>query len=643
MICLEQVSFRYERSREWILRDVDLQVEPGEFVLIAGDSGSGKSTLVYLINGLIPRLFAGALQGRITVGGEAPADLSLAQLAHRVGTVFQSPETQLFMLTVEDDVAFGCENLRLPPEAIRRRVADAVLQVGLGASRDQPIFTLSGGQKQRCALAGVLAMAPELLLLDEPTADLDGQGTEEVYAELARLRRQGRTVLLVEHKLEEACALADRLVLLDGGRIVADGPPRQVLDSGVPVLTRLDIPDVARLGLSPPALTAAEALARLEGRRKLAAAPLTDEDQRHITGLDAGMASDGRAEADDQIGSGGRADAGGENGAAGTDAGGRTGADDRVDATGAGADDRVGADGGADGAGADGGDGSGGRAEAEDGVGKGGNSPPAPGAASPAAAIRLEDLRFAYRDSTEVLGGVSMEIPCGQVVALVGANGSGKSTLFRVLMGLERASGGRVVVDGLEHPRLADLVGRAVLLFQNPDEQLFCDSVREEIAFGPGHVSVAPRVEHWVEVAGLGSREDHHPQALSRGERQRLALVSLLAMEPAILLLDEPTTGLDRANWQRVLEMARVLAAAGGTVLFSTHNLKVVGEFADRLLVLHRGKLVADGPPRQVLAAAGDRYGLRLPQAMALSRRLGGLCLTWQELERQLTAGERLC
>lgn len=582
MICLEQVSFRYERSHEWILRDVDLQVEPGEFVLIAGDSGSGKSTLVYLINGLIPRLFAGELQGRITVGGEVPADLSLAQLAHRVGTVFQSPETQLFMLTVEDDVAFGCENLRLPPEAIRRRVADAVLQVGLGASRDRPIFTLSGGQKQRCALAGVLAMAPELLLLDEPTADLDGQGTEEVYAELARLRRQGRTVLLVEHKLEEACALADRLVLLDGGRIVADGPPRQVLESGVPVLARLDIPGVARLGLSPPALTAAEALARLDGRRGLAAAPLNHEDLGHITA----------------------------------------------------AADRVGADGV---------DGSGGRAGAEDGADQGGNRPPGPAAAALPAAIRLEDLRFAYRDSTEVLGGVSMEIPCGQVVALVGANGSGKSTLFRVLMGLERASDGRVVVDGLEHPRLADLVGRAVLLFQNPDEQLFCDSVRQEIAFGPGHVSVAPRVEHWVEVAGLGRREDHHPQALSRGERQRLALVSLLAMEPAILLLDEPTTGLDRANWNRVLEMARALAAAGGTVLFSTHNLKVVGEFADRLLVLHRGKLVADGPPRQVLAAAGDSYGLRLPQAMALSRRLGGLCLTWQELERQLTAGERLC
>ena len=549
MVRLEGVSYRYSTAGEWALRDIDLQIEPGECVLIAGDSGCGKSTLLYTVNGLIPHLFPGHLEGQVKVGDVQPGDLPLEKLSQRVGTVFQNPDNQLFMLAVADDVAFGCENLCLPRGEIIERVDESLRQVGLDALRQRAVFSLSGGQKQRCAMAGILAMSPEVLVLDEPTADLDGDGTGEVFEQLAQLRRQGKTILLVEHKLEEACQLADRLVVLQEGRIVEQGPPREVLGRRGRALQQLDLPDVSHLGLTPTPLTVDEARASLVGHAR-------------AMGL---LASS--------------------------------------------------------------------------------TEPPAtcgPGSGQPPA-ISVRDLHFSYNGSDEALRGVSFDIQGGEIVAIVGANGSGKTTLFRVLTGLERATAGQVVVGGIADPRLSDLVGRATLLFQNPDEQLFCDTVSQEIAFGPGNLDAEVDANAWVEAASLQGCAERHPQTLSRGERQRLALVSLLAMQPSLLLLDEPTTGLDYGNWSRVLEMARGLARQGRVVFFSTHNMKAVGQFADRVLLLSEGRLIADGPPHQVFAGDVARYGLRLPQAMELSRDLGRLCLTWRELAQALQPEASAC
>lgn len=547
MVRFEGFSFRYPGVDAYALRDIDFQVEEGEFVLIAGASGCGKSTLLYAVNGLIPHLFPGVMEGRVIVGDTEPKDVPLQTLSQRVGTVFQNPENQLFMLTVADDVAFGCENLLLPREEIRVRVERALHSVGLSELRHRPVFSLSGGQKQRCAMAGVLAMGPEVLVLDEPTADLDSEGTEEVFDQLTRLHRGGRTILLVEHKLEEAGPLADRIVVMEDGRIVEDGTPRDVLGSGRTSLQRLDLPDVVRLGLRPTPLTTAEAYEGLRQRGGTKRWPTSSNPIR------------------------------------------------------------------------------------------GGYRPKG------APKVVVRNLHFAYEKGAEVLDDLSFEVGAGEMVAVIGPNGSGKTTLFKLLMGLEHPTSGEVVADGIENPALTDLIGRVGFLFQNPDEQLFCDTVRKEIAFGPGNVGVDANVEAYLGMTSLTPYADRHPHTLSRGERQRLALASLLAMKPELLLLDEPTTGLDRDNWVHVLGIARKLAEQGKTVIFSTHNMKVVGEFADRVLLFNGGHLAADGSPRAVFSNDLRLYGLRTPQVVDLSRRLGGICLTYRELEEGLRHGAFKC
>ncbi|MFH1006107.1 MAG: energy-coupling factor transporter ATPase [Candidatus Latescibacterota bacterium] len=550
MVRFEGFSFRYPGAEESALKDIDLCIEDGEFVLLAGISGCGKSTLLYAVNGLIPHLFPGAWEGRVIVGDVEPKDVPLRRLSQRVGTVFQNPENQLFMLSVADDVAFGCENLLLPSEEIRARVEQAMRCVGLSELGDRPVFSLSGGQKQRCAMAGVLAMAPEILVLDEPTADLDGEGTEEVLDQLARLHRQGKTILLVEHKLEDASPLADRIVVMEGGRIAEDGTPREVLGSGRAGLNRLDLPDVVRLGLRPVPLTAAEAYQVLQRSGGTA----------------------GRFASSDRMG--------------------------EVHQIGSTTSDRIG------------------------------------GAPRPkhAPSVMVRNLCFAYEQGTEVLSDLSFDIGPEEMVAVIGPNGSGKSTLFKLLMGLESPTSGEIVVEDVAYPALTDLIGKVGFLFQNPDEQLFCETVRKEIAFGPDNVGVDADVDAYLKLTALTPCADRHPHTLSRGERQRLALAALLAMEPALLLLDEPTTGLDRDNWVHVLQIAKQLAEQGKTVIFSTHNMKVVGEFADRVLLLNGGRFIADGSPRTVFSDDLHLHGLRTPQIVALSRMLGRVCLTPQEL-----------
>ena len=224
MIELRGVSYVYPTATRPTLNDVNLSIREGEWLLLAGPSGCGKSTLLYLLNGLIPHVVAGELQGEVRVDGLAPGDVPLAEVSRRVGTVFQNPEVQLFMLRVAEDVAFGCENLGLPPAETLRRVDRALGQMSLSPLRDHETFRLSGGQKQRLAIAGALAMGSRTLLLDEPTSDLDSGSRSELLAALQELHRAGHTIVMTEHRLEGLQGLVDRVITLDDGRIVTDGP-----------------------------------------------------------------------------------------------------------------------------------------------------------------------------------------------------------------------------------------------------------------------------------------------------------------------------------------------------------------------------------------------------------------------------------
>ena len=224
MIQLQGVSYAYPDCPLPALREIDLAVPDGQWLLLAGPSGGGKSTLLYLLNGLIPHVLGGEIRGDVHVDGLVPANVPLRELSRRVGTVFQNPEAQLFMLRVHEDVAFGCENLGLPPAETHSRVEQALGRLSLAALRDREVFSLSGGQKQRLAIAGALAMGCRTLLLDEPTSDLDEPSRAELLAALGDLHQAGHTIIMTEHRLEGLERMVDRVVTIEKGRIVSDGP-----------------------------------------------------------------------------------------------------------------------------------------------------------------------------------------------------------------------------------------------------------------------------------------------------------------------------------------------------------------------------------------------------------------------------------
>ena len=455
MIQLQGVSYAYPDSPLPALQEIDLAVPAGQWLLLAGPSGGGKSTLLYLLNGLIPHVLGGEIRGDVHVDGLVPANVPVCELSRRVGTVFQNPESQLFMLRVHEDVAFGCENLGLPPAETHSRVEQALGRLSLITLRDREVFSLSGGQKQRLAIAGALAMGCRILLLDEPTSDLDEPSRAELLAALGDLHQAGHTIIMTEHRLEGLERMVDRVVTMEKGRIVSDGP----------------FPSEKHLSRRTP----------IRGLQN--SAPLVD----------------------------------------------------------------------------------------------------------------FQDVAFAYPGRKPLLKHLSMRLQAGEAVAIVGPNGSGKTTLLKLLCGLLRASEGRMIIDWDERPTLASLVGKVGFLFQNPDEQLFADTVIEEIAFGPRNLGRPVDADRYLERLGLSQYRNEHPRSLSRGERQRLAAATVLAMRPRLILLDEPTTGLDRQAWTALMEFVVEEAGnCGACVVFSTHHHEVVETFAGRAITLSQGRIVDD-------------------------------------------------
>ncbi len=455
------------------LSDVSLHIARGEFVLVSGPSGCGKSTLALCLAGLIPQAVAARTAGRVTVAGLDTQVEPLPRLAHQVGVVFQNPATQLFNVTVEEEVAFAPHNLGLPAAEVESRVEQALSATGIAHLRRRALRTLSGGEQQRVAIAAVLALRPPVLVLDEPAANLDWHGVEAIAATLARLHReQGLTVVLVEHRLAAFARLATRVVLLEAGRVAADGAPAAVL---------ADKARLAALGLRYPWLDAE--------RRAEPVGPV----QR-------------------------------------------------------------------------------------------------PAGEVPLVALRQVTAGYGRR---AVLVGLDLAIYPGEFVALVGDNGAGKSTIARLLAGILRPWRGRLAW----HPNLRRLpAGRRVgLLFQNPMDQLVCDQVGEEVAFGPANYGLRADLSPLLEAADLAALTARRPQALSVGQQQRTALAATLALAPRLLILDEPTMGQDWGHLSRLLDYLARLHRAGQSILLITHDDRLVCRYARRVVRLEAGRVVADG------------------------------------------------
>jgi energy-coupling factor transporter ATP-binding protein EcfA2 len=548
-LLLEGVTYRYPDAPAPALRDVDLRVAPGEFVVLAGGSGSGKSTLLRAASGLVPHFHGGEFGGRLEAGGLDTRTHEPAQIAAVAGALFQDPETQVVMGTVRAELAFPLENRGLGAAAVARGVEEAALALGIAPLLDRSTHALSGGELQRVALGAALAGRPRLALLDEPTSQLDPVAGDELLGVLRRLNEEwGTAVILAEHRLERCLSAADRVVALRDGSIACDADPRSFLDWAAEHAPELQTPGARLFSLA--------------GRRPL---PVSVKDARRTLARFEVAARD-------------------------------------ADAAGAGDDGRVGG-GHLAGAGDDGRVGGGHVAGAgEGGLGSRGHMP---GVArrvrrrrAPEPALAFASVWLEHKGGAAVLRGVDLAIAGGERVALMGRNGAGKSTLLRVAAGLTEPTRGKVV-----------RAGRVALLLQNPGDYALRDRVGDELPAGA------------LARAGLDGLSDRHPRDLSGGERQRLALAIVLHGErPAVVCLDEPTRGMDRARKDALAALLGGLAAEGTAVIVATHDAEFAAAFADRTVLLGDGRPVADAPTPDVLA--GGWYF-----ATQTARILGGAAL----------------
>jgi len=521
LIRIRDLTFHYGDASKPALQDVNLEVEDGEFVLVTGPSGCGKSSLCRCLNGLIPHFYGGKIAGGLEVQGLDVMKHTTKELATRVGMVFQDPENQLVAMDVEREIAFGLENLAFPKGVIAKRMEESLDTLGISGLRYRQVHELSDGEKQKVIIASVLALHPDVLVLDEPTSELDPKSAEEVLSVVQRLNDElGITVILVEHRLDRVVHLVDRMIVLDEGRIVADGNPRAVLSNC----------DIASLGAGVPPIV--RIVQRLRGNGvNVDGIPLTVKEGRSM--LKEVFREAGGSEL----------------------------------------------------------------SQVESAHGK--------------PVIEIDKLWHTYPEGPTALKNVSLRICQGEFVAIMGRNASGKTTLVKHINGLLKPTKGKVRVTGIDTQRatIAELARKVGFIFQNPNDHIFADTVEEEIVFilknlGFDGAEIAVRVDETLEMFGLREYRKQYPRSLSGGERQRVAVASVLVARPEVLILDEPTRGMEYRLKSELMRFLDGYSEKGNTVVLVTHDVETVAEYADRVILLSEGRVVVDGNKRDVLSRA---------------------------------------
>jgi energy-coupling factor transport system ATP-binding protein len=526
LILFDRVSYTYPNAAQPALRDVSLTIAEGSFVVVVGASGSGKSTLLRCINGLVPHFYGGSFGGRVLVDGRDTRTHEPRDLADTVGFVFQDPEAQMVVEIVEDELVFGMENLGLAPTLMRRRIEEVLDQLEIAHLRYRRVATLSGGERQRVAIAAVLAMQPRVLLLDEPTSQLDPHSAEEVLTALQKLNADlGLTIVLSEHRLERVVQYADQLIVFDQSETrsptVKIGSPRPMLQHSplAPPLVQLG----RALGWQPLPLTIKE------GRRFVIAQQLDEPIQAESPAPPPGSRFAFSRK--------------------------RT---------------------------------------------------PALKPDPPALSVVDLDVR---RGDREVLHGVSLHVDAGEIVAVMGRNGSGKTTLLRAIMGLVEAVHGTIAALGrsLNAVPTEERARSIGYVPQDPRTLLFAETVADEVrwtlkqAGSRSDEQIEARVREVLDQLNLADLADTHPRDLSGGEQQRAALAAILAAEPAVVLLDEPTRGLDYASKADLTRLLRELRGAGRAIVVVTHDVELVVAIVDRVVLLGNGEVVVTGTPGELM------------------------------------------
>jgi len=471
MIELNNVSYTYPHTVQPALHQITLSLEKGRCVMVTGPSGAGKTSLCLAASGILHHEYGGKKEGSVLIDKKNVKDYSsLSDLAQNVGVVFDDPEAQMIFTTVEEEILSALEHRGLSAAVIEERLSGIMKTTYLEELKDRSPHTLSGGQKQRVALAATLALGNDILVLDEPTSELDEHATTRIADILKDLKHQGKSILLIEHKFCHFREMVDTLIVLENGRITSEGVPDEVLqDDHVRGMVLPDFSMVKKYAL--PAV----------------------------------------------------------------------------------------------------------------------KSEPV---------ISVQNLTHRYGD-VQALSGISLTIRKGEFVAIAGENGSGKTTLVKHFNRLLSPTSGDVIVNGknTKECSIAALACDVGLVFQNPDHMFFADTVREEIGYGVKNLGIENGdavIDAALRDAGLTESTDLYPRWLSRGERQRLGIACVVAMQPSVIVLDEPTTGLDGYEALLVIDMLKKLQDKGHTIIIITHNRDIAEHCADRLITMENGKIISD-------------------------------------------------
>ena len=547
VIAVENLKYRYPHADALALDGLTFTVEKGEFIGIVGANGAGKSTLSQALIGLVPQFYNGAYGVRVLIDGLPAESTPISELCCKVGLVFQNPFNQLSGAkdNVYEEVAFGMQNLGVPRAEMHRRTENALKLLDIWQFRDRNPFDLSGGQMQRVAIASILVMEPDIIVLDEPTSQLDPQGSEEVFRTVDKLAHSGITILMIEQKIEKIAAYCDRILLLHQGHQIAFDTPQKVFSR----------PDLEQLGVQAPVFT-----------RICRALGTTLPDGSYPVTVE---------EAANQLR--------------------RTSVLPPVSAQ---------------------------QEERPE-------------------LFEIRNLEFSYRPGTPVLHGINLRLDA-RPTAIIGQNGAGKTTLVKLLKGLLRPTGPSIWFRGedISHKTVAALAAQVGYVFQNPDDQIFRYNVLDEVMFGPLNIGMSEeqareKSRAALALTGLSDQENSNPYDLELNERKMVAIASVLAMDPDVLILDEPTIAQDMMGRRRIADIVRTLSAQGKLVLAILHDMDFVAECFDRVVVMAQGQVVADGSPRQVFADSAALQAARLdpPHVTQLCTRLGydGVFLTVEE------------
>jgi energy-coupling factor transport system ATP-binding protein len=539
-IRLESVSSQYRRSKTSQLNDISLEIKEGELTLLMGPSGSGKSTLVLLLNGIIPHHTKAKVTGTIDIFGQDPLNTSVLNMANHIGMLLQDPESQLATSRVKDEIIFTLEFQGLPREEIDRKLDQLLKEFGLDKFAEADSTRMSGGEKQLIAFAAMMARDPEIIILDEPTSNLDPVNTDRILNFVKKYKNKGKTVILIEHKLDEVFNICspDKILLMNNGKINAHETPHNLFKTTTIDETGLSLPTIARLVENSGLISRKDSIlpVSIENFKKFA----NDLTETEINALSKALQTPKRLELKSEKN-----------------------------------------------------------------------------------LLRFTDVSFGYKNQPDLsLKNISFDINEGEFVAIIGNNGAGKSTLVKQIIGLNKPTKGNVIVDSTDTRKTtaAQLAHKVSFLFQNPDNQLFAGKVIDEVKYAPIKCKVPKeeallRSQNAINAVNLEEYTNNNPLKLSMGQKQRVAVASVLAMRPKLILLDEPTTGQDPTSLEGIMNLMKKEYQENTNIIMITHDMNLVDRVANRVLVLSNNKILADGNTDVIFSNANilEKSNLKAP------------------------------